>query len=335
MRNVVFASVATLVSVATSAGMAAEPSALSHLHDTTGAHHHALGEWSVGYQYRVTHSSGLRDGNDSVSNASVMAVYGEVPVKMEMAMHMLELMYGVSDRLSVMIMPQYMQMDMTHNSSHGGGHSHQHSVQGFGDTEVTASYRLLGEQQEDASQNTLLTFGASLPTGSTDETFVNHHGDTYRLPYNMQLGSGTVDPMIGLTYTHSTPELTFGARTLNYIRLGKNDEGYRLGNKYTAATWLSHTVFEHTVFTVRLEGEAWENVSGRDADLPLTTIAGADPKGQAGERVLAFVGVTLAGDAVLKGHRLNAEFGVPLYERYAGPQPDTDYRFGLGWKLTF
>lgn len=302
-----------------------------------GDHLHKAGGWMVGYRYEYLHSSGVRSGRHSVDNAAVLASYGEAPIAMDMEMHMLEVMRGITDNLTLMVMPQYMYMGMTH-LSHGGHGAHEHEVEGIGDTEVTGLYSVYRAHTAGGKQEAHLNIGMSLPTGSIDEAFTNHHAATYRLPYNMQFGSGTFDPMIGATYTGEQADWSWGAQTLNYIRLGKNDNGYRQGNKYMATTWVARNLNPFTSLSLRLEAEAWDNVSGRDASLPVTAIAGADPDGQAGERVMALVGLNLfSGQAQgpLAGQRLAAELGIPLHERFSGPQPETDYRMTLGWQWAF
>jgi hypothetical protein len=303
-----------------------------------GDHLHKQGEWMVGYHYQHTRTSGYRNGAHSVSNASVMRQYGEAATEMDMGMHMLEVMYGVSDHLTLMVMPQYMTMDMTHKSSHGRGHSHDHKVKGLGDTEVSGLYAIFDQQDGATHHRAHLHMGVSLPTGSIDKTFTDHHDTVYHLPYAMQFGSGTVDPIIGATYTGALSDWSWGAQTLNYVRMGKNDNGYRLGNRYTATTWLAHNVGNMVSVSARLKGEHWDDVSGRDANLPLRAIAGANPNELAGERVMAYVGLNLLNneaESILHGHRLAAELGVPVYERTSGAQPDTDYQLTLAWQFAF
>ncbi len=303
-----------------------------------GDHLHKKGGWMIGYHYKNMRTSGYRDGTSSVSNASVMAAYGEAATKMNMGMHMFEIMYGITDNLTLMVMPQYMKMDMFHQSSHGGGHSHEHTTTGFGDTEVTGLYSIYNEQNGNIKHKAHMNIGVNLPTGAIDKTFIDHHANIRHLPYNMQFGSGTFDPIIGATYTGESTDWSWGAQTLNYIRAGKNNEGYRQGNKYIATTWLQRNITDFASVSLRLEGEVWENVSGSDASLPTTAIAGANPNEQAGERVMAHIGLNLLADkrqGVIAGHRLAVEFGVPLYERFSGPQPDTDYHMTIGWQMAF
>lgn len=303
-----------------------------------GDHLHAEGNWMVGYKFQRTSQSDFQHNRRNVSATDLLHSYGEVPLKMDMDMHMFDIMYGVNDKLTLMVMPQYMFMDMLHQSHGHGGHQHEHSVEGFGDTPVMALYSVMNQKNETGFQKAHLNLGVSLPTGSIDETFTNHHGNTYRLPYNMQFGSGTVDPIVGLTYSGKSGAWGYGAQTLNTIRLGKNNHGYRQGNDYSINGWVAREIAPFVSTSLRLEGLAWDNVSGRDADLPLTSILGANPKQQAGEKIMAHVGLNLLATeqlSPLDGNRLTVEFGLPVYERYSGPQPKSDYQLTLGWQLAF
>lgn len=295
-----------------------------------GAHLHKEGEFMVSYKYEHQRYSGVRNGSDTVSSKSVLATYGEVPTKMEMGMHMFEFMYGVSDKLTLMVMPEFMKMDMTH-LAHGNHGAHSHKIEGMGDTDVMGLYSLRNQ----GNQNFILNFGLSLPTGSFDKTFINHHDRTYILPYNMQFGSGTYDPILGVTYTEHSGEWSWGAQNINYIRFGKNDEGYRLGNRYIANAWVSNRISEIAAVSLRLEGQAWDNVSGKSNRLPLTAIAGANPDENRGERVYANFGLNFFGNEILEGQGFQAEFGVPVYERYSGPAAESDYKLTLGWNYSF
>lgn len=341
MRHLLFASAFALALYTASSASADSKTKQPDDHAPIGImgdHLHKQGEWMLGYHYKHTRTSGYRNGSGSVSNASVMAAYGEAATEMDMGMHMFEIMYGISDNLTLMVMPHYMTMDMVHESSHGGGHSHKHTVQGFGDTEVIGLYSILKHQGDEKSHKIHLNLGMSLPTGSIDKTFTDHHNTVYRLPYQMQFGSGTYDPIIGATYVGESSEWSWGAQTMNYIRLGENDNGYRQGNKYNATVWLARNMNDVASLSLRLAGERWDTVSGRDISLPLTTIAGANPDELAGERVMAHVGFNLLGNAsqgVLRGKRLAAEFGMPVYQRFSGPQPDTDYSLTLALQVAF
>src|SRR5690606_2783860 len=106
--------------------------------------------------------------------------------------------------LTLMAMPHYMwhRMEMVgidpaagmgggHPGGHHGGHtlgfgeSHAHATAGFGDTLVSASYRLAREARFGAHA----TLGVWVPTGASDR----RNPDGTFVHYGMQPGSGTWD----------------------------------------------------------------------------------------------------------------------------------------------
>lgn len=79
---------------------------------------------------------------------------------------------------------------------------------------------------------TMLDLGVSLPTGSIDKYFTS--APTQRAAYNMQMGSGTTDLVVGATVTNTMDQLVSSARGQATVRGGKNANGYALGNEFLA-----------------------------------------------------------------------------------------------------
>jgi|GEM_PF-4937461 len=84
-----------------------------------GDHIHPRGEWMIGYHFMHVYQAGLMDGSDSVSKEHTYSStanggygYHNAPRDMRMDMHMIEVMRGVTDRLTVMVMAQYISMAM-------------------------------------------------------------------------------------------------------------------------------------------------------------------------------------------------------------------------------
>ena len=81
--------------------------------------------------------------------------------------------------------------------------------------------------------------------------YLYHH-----LPYMMQLGSGTVDLLPGLTYLHSNNHnFEFSVQAASVIRTYDNSVGYRLGNEYTLNTWVAYQFFGCLSPSVRVRRE--------------------------------------------------------------------------------
>jgi hypothetical protein len=81
----------------------------------------------------------------------------------------------------------------------------------------------------------LADMGASLPTGSINKD--NESAPSTHYAYNMQLGSGTVDALLGLTLISLAPQFQVGAHLGGIFRNGTNANGYRLGDQYKFDYW--------------------------------------------------------------------------------------------------
>lgn len=225
-----------------------------------GDHMHGAGEWMISYRYMYMGMEANRIGDDEVSPETIATTVPNrfagmpgqpptlriVPTEMDMQMHMLGAMYAPTDWLTLMAMGMYIDKEMEHVVFQGGMGTTRlgtftTEASGLGDTKVSGLIRLY----DDETHHLHLNAGLSLPTGSIDETddilTPMNMRPTVRLPYPMQLGSGTFDALPGLTYTGHHDNLGWGAQWGSEIRLGRNDEGYALGDKHMLTAWGSYS----------------------------------------------------------------------------------------------
>ncbi len=320
-------------------------------------HRHNKGEWMVSYRYMYMDMSGNRDGTDSLSPNEIATTvpnrfFGNpmqpptlrvVPTDMPMQMHMLGGMYGLTDRITLMGMANYVTKEMDHITYMGGmGDTvlgeFRTEVEGFGDTTVGAIIGLDDGSMKERQINASIAL--SLPTGSITETddilTPMNMRPTVRLPYPMQLGSGTYDLKLGLTGTQRFQnDWGIGGQVLSTIRLDENDEGYSLGDVFEATAWAAYEPAPWVSFSGRLKALSKGQIDGIDPVI-VAPVQTADPDNQGGEIVEALFGVNLLGQSgAVKGHRLAAEIGLPLYRDLNGPQLETDLTFTLGWQKAF
>lgn len=300
-----------------------------------GDHTHKPGEWMLSYRYARMEMNGNRDGTSDVSTAQVLNDFVVAPLDMTMDMHMFGAMYGVTDDLTLMGMVPYVRKSMNHVNRMGV--HFETETEGLGDGKLSGTYVLYRSDADAKTRRTqhtvLLNLGVSLPTGSVDERDDTPAGANQKLPYPMQLGSGTFDPLLGLTYLNKHKDWSLGGQANAVLRFGKNDEGYRLGNEYAATAWAAYRLGARASVSFRLDGKAWGNIHGRNDELSPTMVPTARADLRGGERIDALVGINLVPpEGALSGHRLAAEFGFPLYQHLDGPQLEMDYRFLLGWQ---
>jgi hypothetical protein len=302
-----------------------------------GGHTHPAGEAMFGYRYMHMNMSGLYDGSREISTREAFAQgFGTLHTEMEMDMHMFEAMYAPTERLTLMAMLPYKEMSMVHLTAMG--HRFTQSAKGIGDLEAMALYTLLGDIRK-GGHRLVLNAGISFPTGSIDVKD-NAGGEPANprvlLEYPMQLGSGTYDLMPGLTYLGDAGRWSWGAQTIETIRLGRNDRDYRFGDQYRVSAWGAYGVTDWFAPSIRLEGNWWEDITGVDRRLATNPTPEARTDLRGGRRLDLLFGVNLfAPRGVLKGSRLMVEGGFPVYQHLDGPQLGTSWIFSLGWSYAF
>lgn len=316
-----------------------------------GDHRHRPGEWMISYRYMHMEMEGNRNGRDELTPEQIVTGFANphagpatlrvVPTQMTMDMHMLGLMVGVSERVTMMVMTNYLEKEMDHITFQGGMPGTTRlgefttSSDGFGDTRVSALVGLWDRGFHDLQLN----LGLSLPTGSNDETdqvlTPLNTRPTLRLPYPMQLGSGTFDARPGLTYRGESSlaglPLAFGGQYMATLRLGR-DEGYSLGDVHELTTWASVSPAPWISGSIRLAGQVQGRIDGQD---PLITapVQTADPDNQGGRVLDVGLGLNLLGQSgVLQGHRAAVEILLPAYRNLNGPQLETDWTLIFGWQ---
>ena len=280
----------------------------------------------VSYRYMFMSMDGNRDGTDNISTGSLP--YMMKPVSMDMQMHMVGAMYTPMEGLTVGLMLPYKQYDM--DMLMGPALTRMSiSSEGFGDLKVNGIYRLWNSTTQQLSFN----LGLSLPTGSIDEK----NGAGNRMPYSMQLGSGSYALIPGITYAGLANGWGWGAQASATVQLDENKQDYRLGEKYTASVWGLRDVCRASALSLRFKGTRQENIHGADTGLiPGAAMSPlADPNLRAGPRVDALAGIDFRPQEMLKGLRLALEGGGPIYQHLDGPQLKTDWMIIGGLQYTF
>ncbi|MCI5050434.1 MAG: transporter [Rickettsiales bacterium] len=334
MKTLLGASVMSVVSATAFATMPDNHAPIAVM----GDHTHKSGEWMTSYRYGQMRMDGNRSGTSDVSVSDVHANFMVAPTEMTMEMHMFGLMYGWSDNFTIMGMLPYVEKEMEHRTRMGMNFTTE--TKGLGDAKISGLYTIHDSTGREGNprvgDKAHLNFGLSFPTGAIDERDDTPAMANAKLPYPMQLGSGTYDPMFGATYVSYKEQWSWGAQATAVLRLAENDENYRLGNEYKASAWVAHNIGDFLSGSFRLEGLWWGDIHGADADLNPMMVPTARTDLRGGERIDLLVGVNLLKpDGFAEGHRLAAEFGVPIYENLSGPQMSTDYRFTLGWQYAF
>ncbi|KPV40691.1 hypothetical protein AN478_05920 [Thiohalorhabdus denitrificans] len=296
------------------------------------------------------HMDGLRDGTDEVSSDELLGSpqaggYMAVPTSMDMTMVNLAAGYSFTDDFfaGLMFMWQQNRMPMELNAmmeSRLGTDGFTMHSEGMGDTMLMTKYRLHYDDPLIPTRQVSLLAGLSLPTGSIGERNRDHPMPARRdelLPYGMQLGSGTWDPILGLLYQGSRSPYWWGANATYTARVHDNERGYRLGDRANLDLYAMYQVRSDTVLQLQLNAEHSQDIAGEadaiergdsgravrgDGESPyLTPLYDPDHYGGTSARL---TGGFQWQPAPM--HIVDLQGSVPVYQDLNGPQMQESYR---------
>lgn len=282
-----------------------------------GDHIHNKGEWMFSYRYMYMNMEDLKEGSSNASFQDALDNYMITPTEMPMNMHMLGAMYAPSDNLTLMAMVNYLDMSMDHLTRTGGTFTTE--VSGFGDISIAALYRFFNKN----GQTMHGQLGFSIPTGSVTESDVTPASEPNEstLPYPMQLGSGTFDTNLAVTYLKQGNVFSFGSQLKGVFRFGKNERDYSYGNRYSLNNWIAAKANDWLSFSFRVEGITVGEINGEDPGLNPIMVITADTNNSGGNYVNSALGFNVyAFKGALKNLRFGFEVATPIYQDLNGIQ---------------
>jgi len=298
---------------------------------------HPAGGFMFSYRYDRMRMDGNRDDTTRVKESQILLPTGSyrvAPSDMDMQMHVFGFMYAPADWVTLSAMIPWVELEMDHITATGERFTTKSD--GVGDLKLSGLLRLF----EDATNHVHLNAGLSFPTGGLghkDEIPIPNVGfRTRRLPYPMQIGSGSWDILPGLTYIGAIDWLSWGAQVMGTVRLGENRHDYRLGHRADTTAWAAIPLWDWISLSARIRYRYNDNITGADDSLDPNAIPTADPDLRRGHFVDLLAGVNFVVPLGLAGdHSLAFEGGAPIYQNLDGPQLETDWRITVGWQLTF
>ena len=284
-------------------------------------HYHSKGGFMVSYRYMHMNMNGLLNGsNSSTNNDAHNAGYMVTPIEMPMQMHMLGVMYAPSDNITLLAMANIIKNDMRLQMRMMGMRTPFNTASsGFGDVKLGMIYKFLNRNKHSFHGNLTV----SLPTGSISERAATPMSapNTIELPYPMQLGSGTFDTNLGLTYRGQKETFSWGSQLKGTLRIGENKNDYAFGNRYNFNNWLALKATDWLSISGRLEGVLVDKIRGENSNLTPMMVTTADTANSGGTYVNSGLGFNVyVPKGSLKNLRVGFEYAYPLYQKPNGIQ---------------
>tara|TARA_B110000208_G_scaffold80785_1_gene103132 strand:- start:339 stop:1361 length:1023 start_codon:yes stop_codon:yes gene_type:complete len=280
-----------------------------------GDHYHKKGEFMFSYRFMPMRMEDNIQSSDDISNEDIYQNFMVAPQKMNMNMHMLGAMYAPSDRVTLMVMGNYISNSMDLRTGMGVDFTTESG--GLGDITVSSLIKILNNNRQSLHGNV----GVSIPTGDIDQRDATPMMNDAQLAYPMQLGSGTWDPSLGLTYLGQSDKLSWGAQSKYKFRLGENSENYTFGNRFDVVGWGAIKVSDYFSFSTSLSYFDTQKIDGVDADLNpmMMPLFNTDNSGRS--QLDVGIGTNFfVPKGSLKDLRIGAEIKIPAYQQVNGIQ---------------
>ncbi len=273
---------------------------------------------------------GLRDSRDDLSAAENFARGYEIsPEERTDDMLELEAYFGLNERWDLYAVLPFLARDLDYDAN--VGLAGDIDTSGLGDVQLGAIFRSYDVEQTRLSY----LVGLSIPTGSIDERGDYAGAPNTKLPYDLQLGSGTFDLVPAVLYESATNDILWGARAAGRIHLeSENDEGWFRSNSMRLDLWAGKRFADDWKGTVRMQGDWWGDLHNFDPELDPVQSPGEDSLRQGGSRVNLYGGMSYDFDHD-RTNRLELEIGAPVEEWLDGPQLSQELNIVLGWRVNF
>lgn len=319
-------------------GVRAESSSMPEVHPPIGVFGstiHTQGDVMLSYRFQRQDYEGLMDGTHDLSDSEVPAAYDVIPTALRVNAHYFEAMWAPVEEFTVVVsLPFYEKSLDWQPRANVPGSATTTTVKGFGDISLNFLYRVF----DDESGRLHLNLGLAFPSGSTQEsaTTPTSGNQLQRLPYVMQLGSGTIDLQPGITYNGYWRGMNWGAQILGVLHAGTNSQDYTKGNEYTVTGWAGRKWTRWFGTAFRLAWRQAFNPEGFDERMLETRSPLANPELQAFRRLDALFGFDFyVTGGRFQGVRLSVEAGLPAYQSLDGPQLRNRWSLTAGLQYAF
>lgn len=290
-----------------------------------GNHTHHKGGLMFSYVYMPMWMEGNMQGTESVSDEVIFENFMGAPQQMQMDMHMFMAMYAPTDRITLMAMGNYMvsKMDLKTRM----GNEFRTTSKGLGDLLFSALVNLWNANRQAVHANV----GVFLPTGNIDQRDDMPAGENMPLAYPMQLGSGTLDPYVGATYTGQSDRFSWGAQGLYRMVLAENEEDYALGDKVNATAWGAVRIADFMSSSLSVNYLQSGQINGADPDFNPMMMPLFNTNNSGRSQLNLGLGVNLlVPQGKMKNLRVAAEFKLPVMQKVNGIQMKNIYSGAVG-----
>ncbi len=226
--------------------------------------------------------------------------------------------YGFTAKASILVRVPIIYKELRFkNGPNRGDH-------GLGDTTVLGKYRIHTNNFKGGTSRLSLLGGLELPTGEDDETDA-----AGKLPPPLQLGSGSVDALVGAAYTYQTLDHEMDA-DLRYI-FNQEASDFEFGDIFRYNVSYQKRIFPTTLPDKGLYSQwnALLELNGNYMDKAESL--GNEVASSGGHTLFISPGIQFVGPRLV----YEASFQYPIVQELNGDQLETDYVMALSMRYQY
>jgi len=261
--------------------------------------------------------------NDIAQQELLNLGYHNAPQALAIDRLNLTVCYGVNDWLSTQLNTSFQRRNLTNRSLN-------QSNNGISDTQIISHVLLFRDSRFHNEHSFVLKLGVSLPTASISD-------NDEPLPFLLELGSGTTDAIIGLSYANNSGSWSWGAQSEVRLPQGNNDAGYRLGRRHVNKVWLNLLASEQLLISTSIIATKDSSIKGTHQNYDAKMLI-SSPAYTPDNMIQHSVNVELSGQYQLQSypnHQLTFTATIPLSQQVSGIGLVEQWRTSLGWQVDF
>lgn len=261
----------------------------------------------------------VRFETQTVPFLDVLDFYAGSPLERTETMHRVSLEYGFASSITLAVAAGWLS-----NSRDLADEDFLVSNESSGLSDIMAGALFRVYEGDGISAH--LNASVEIPTGSIEKVGQDLTGNTRLLPYEMQMGSGSLTVVPGATAAIQNEHGTVGGQALAKVRVMDNGRDYRLGNEFHGNVWMAFNVNELLSVSTGARVRTWGSIQGEDAAMDASLEPGQDPLLSSGTAVAIPAGVNLrVPEGFLAGTEVLFEFVFPAYQSYDSLRQQGDW----------
>ena len=270
-------------------------------------HTHARGGFMIGYKYAISRSKEIFQGSERVKKDIIFSNYSNAFNSSTFLTHTLEFMYGFSDDLTLFSKIDYMDKEILYSDILSN--KSKYFTSGFSDLNIQFLYNFIDKNWIKSHTN----IGFDIPLGNMNN-MVN-------LPYNMFLGRGHFNSVLGLTTFFQFPNISAGIQPSIRFPLNKNSYEFSYGKGYTLYYWFSLKLSRVVSLSYSQCFMVSNSINGENSYLVKENNMNFDFQNTGYKIFNNSLGINLSPrKGSFKGFRFAAEYFIPIYQSLNGFQ---------------